>query len=265
MKATLKNTVGNVYEMNNSANFSNKTMNVIKNDNSSSNAKKSNSRNSKKNSMLSSFMNGNNKNSNKNKNNDYGNNNGNNNNNNNNMNNNSNSNGNNNGNKTNNSESFQFKNMSNMNKNQNSPSKLSSFMNIVNFIIVFCIAVLIGMVIYFQDKILASIQTMIRGESDKSIKSNTNELVKRIDKLEKEIQESKTKKEVAKRPVKSQEEKKEDVKNYSDDQIVKNDGFCYVGYENGQRECAPVFSGDVCMSGEVFPRLDKCMVPKLRV
>ena len=45
---------------------------------------------------------------------------------------------------------------------------------------------------------------------------------------------------------------------------VTADGFCYIGYDNGQRECVDVYAGDVCMSGEIFPSLDICINPKMR-
>lgn len=51
---------------------------------------------------------------------------------------------------------------------------------------------------------------------------------------------------------------------YLQNQIVKENGFCYIGYENGQRECTNVFDGDICMSGEIFPKMDICINPHLR-
>ena len=45
---------------------------------------------------------------------------------------------------------------------------------------------------------------------------------------------------------------------------VTSDGFCYIGYDDGQRECVDVYAGDVCMSGEIFPSLDICINPKMR-
>jgi hypothetical protein len=53
-------------------------------------------------------------------------------------------------------------------------------------------------------------------------------------------------------------------KNYRPEQIVKENGYCYIGYENGQRECTNVFEGEICMSGEIFPKLDICINPNLR-
>jgi hypothetical protein len=52
--------------------------------------------------------------------------------------------------------------------------------------------------------------------------------------------------------------------NYTKDQLVKENGYCYIGYDNGQRECTNVFEGDVCMSGEIFPTIDICINPNLR-
>jgi hypothetical protein len=54
------------------------------------------------------------------------------------------------------------------------------------------------------------------------------------------------------------------ITSYKDNQKVKEDGFCYIGYERGQRECTNVFDGDICMSGQVFPTMDICINPRLR-
>jgi hypothetical protein len=45
---------------------------------------------------------------------------------------------------------------------------------------------------------------------------------------------------------------------------LTEDAYCYIGYDNGQRECMEAYAGDVCMSGEIFPSLDICINPKLR-
>lgn len=55
------------------------------------------------------------------------------------------------------------------------------------------------------------------------------------------------------------------VSTYSKEQNVSENGFCYIGYDNGQRDCIDVYAGDICMSGEIFPTLDICINPKLRV
>lgn len=45
---------------------------------------------------------------------------------------------------------------------------------------------------------------------------------------------------------------------------LSENAYCYIGYDNGQRECMEAYAGDVCMSGEIFPSLDICINPKLR-
>jgi hypothetical protein len=50
---------------------------------------------------------------------------------------------------------------------------------------------------------------------------------------------------------------------YKEANVTEN-GYCYIGYDNGQRECVDVYPGAVCMSGEIFPSLDICINPKLR-
>jgi archaellum component FlaC len=54
-----------------------------------------------------------------------------------------------------------------------------------------------------------------------------------------------------------------DVSPYKEANVTA-DGFCYIGYDNGQRECVDVYAGDICMSGEIFPSLDICINPKMR-
>jgi hypothetical protein len=41
-------------------------------------------------------------------------------------------------------------------------------------------------------------------------------------------------------------------------------GFCYIGEDRGFRSCISVGEGDSCMSGDIFPSMDKCINPSLR-
>jgi hypothetical protein len=45
---------------------------------------------------------------------------------------------------------------------------------------------------------------------------------------------------------------------------VLKDGYCYIGYDLGKRECTDVYAGDICMSGKIFPTMAQCQNPKLR-
>ncbi len=42
-------------------------------------------------------------------------------------------------------------------------------------------------------------------------------------------------------------------------------GFCYVGKDRGFRTCISVDKAHECMSGEIFPTMDVCVNPSLRV
>ena len=41
-------------------------------------------------------------------------------------------------------------------------------------------------------------------------------------------------------------------------------GFCYIGEQKGVRSCIGVGINDTCMSGEIFPSMDKCINPNIR-
>ena len=47
--------------------------------------------------------------------------------------------------------------------------------------------------------------------------------------------------------------------------LPRKSGYCYIGTEKGYRSC--IYSGrnDVCMSGDIYPTIDVCINPKLRV
>jgi hypothetical protein len=61
-----------------------------------------------------------------------------------------------------------------------------------------------------------------------------------------------------------QEKIQEKINKYSNEQNVKGNGFCYIGYDKNQRECTNVYEGDICMSGQVFPTMAVCLNPHLR-
>ena len=42
-------------------------------------------------------------------------------------------------------------------------------------------------------------------------------------------------------------------------------GYCYIGEDRGFRSCISVGENDQCMSGDIFPTMDICINPNLRV
>ena len=54
--------------------------------------------------------------------------------------------------------------------------------------------------------------------------------------------------------------------NYSSSEIVGEDGgFCYIGSDDNVRYCTQAYKGDICTSGDIYNRIDKCIVPSLRI
>jgi hypothetical protein len=41
--------------------------------------------------------------------------------------------------------------------------------------------------------------------------------------------------------------------------------YCYTGTDSGHRSCAEVSPNQQCMSGDIFPSMDNCVNPKLRI
>jgi len=41
-------------------------------------------------------------------------------------------------------------------------------------------------------------------------------------------------------------------------------GYCYIGEDRGFRSCIAVGENDTCMSGDIFPTMDRCINPNLR-
>lgn len=69
--------------------------------------------------------------------------------------------------------------------------------------------------------------------------------------------------EEVKREVDSVKEKKV-IEEEIEEDIVENYGYCYIGTDRNIRSCIKYKPGDKCMSGEIFPRRDICINPKLR-
>ena len=113
--------------------------------------------------------------------------------------------------------------------------------------------------------------------NEQNNQDSDNELQNEIDEIKKELSDEKKKqeeKEQKEQEEKEQKEKQKKEKNknsnkkllqqYSSSQIVKDDGYCYVGTDNNVRHCVNVYEGEICSSGDIYKRIDKCLVPELR-
>ena len=135
------------------------------------------------------------------------------------------------------------------------------------FFILLVIGIIVALYVYREnvyaliDKLnsLGDVDTKIQDQ----IKKYDTELQEKNIK-EKEDEERIKNENVKKGAVNELSKKVDSISNYKQEQLVKENSFCYIGYESGQRECTNVFDGDVCMSGEIFPKLDICINPHLR-
>jgi hypothetical protein len=133
--------------------------------------------------------------------------------------------------------------------------------------VLLCIGI-IGALYFYREKIYELIEKInslgdVDTKIEDSIKKYDTELQEKSIK-EKENEEKIKNENVKKGAVNELSKKVDTLSSYKQEQQVKENSFCYIGYESGQRECTNAFDGDICMSGEIFPKLDICMNPRLR-
>ena len=168
----------------------------------------------------------------------------------------------------------------NYNKNYDKPiSELAvpfKFPYIPVLIIILIIAIG-GTIYYFKENISDFFDKIykidnVEQKTDNIIKQYNNDKIKQLEEDKKRLEEDiKTK------------EKNDSIKNtninnggvnelnnainnstsYKKEQNVKENSFCYIGYDDGQRVCTNAFEGDTCMSGQIFPKMDMCIYPRL--
>lgn len=97
--------------------------------------------------------------------------------------------------------------------------------------------------------------TVEKEEQEKNEKNNI--------KVEEE-KNKKTQEDIKKGAVKQLDDKLNSVSAYKQEQLVKENSYCYIGTDDGQRECINAYAGDVCLSGQIFPKMEICINPRLR-
>ena len=152
---------------------------------------------------------------------------------------------------------------------------ISSYVIIVVFLFVIS---LIAVVVFFQESIMNYFKQFFNDEDkDKVInelskgaeqdKERQNKLNDEIKSLKDEISElASFKKEDKKKDegVNKPKPSKSILQQYSDSQILKNDGYCFIGSDNNVRHCIKAYQGEICSSGDIYKRIDECLVPGLR-
>tara|TARA_Y100000389_G_scaffold137580_1_gene135180 strand:+ start:212 stop:898 length:687 start_codon:yes stop_codon:yes gene_type:complete len=96
---------------------------------------------------------------------------------------------------------------------------------------------------------------------EKNVKNNEIKIKKLTDELK-----NKEKPPPSKKASDINPKKKKDINAiYSKSNVIQEDSFCYVGQDNYERYCVKAYPGEICQSGDIYNRLDKCVLPKLRV
>jgi hypothetical protein len=128
--------------------------------------------------------------------------------------------------------------------------------------LLFVLTCVVGSIIYFKDNLIDYYNRFIK--PNPNINNELKQLNKSI-KKEKKIREKKEKeKETNKKKETGGIRQLSNQINYKSNQIAKDDGYCYIGYDKDMRSCGEIYEGQVCMSGEIFPSLEMCMFPRLR-
>lgn len=185
-------------------------------------------------------------------------------------------------NKNNNNSLFKRQNMSI--EQINKPISQTTYTNTIIFVIIGLLIVIVSSIYFFKDQVIEFIKPFFEKEEkddqehERDIKEEdiNNKDIQKEDSKENEDVEKTTKndfEEVNKleKTEKSKHEKgiiKSEKSNliqqqYSSSQIMKEDGYCYIGSDNNMRHCVNAYSGDVCTSGDMYKRIDDCLMPKI--
>lgn len=135
--------------------------------------------------------------------------------------------------------------------------------NIYYILIILFIVIIIGLIIYFKDIIIDNYNKYYdKYMSKKDVPDDTPKVdTHKMDELENKL-DTLIKKDC--QPAINKLNTKIEDASYTKEQKSTEAGFCYIGYDNGQRDCIDIYEGDVCMSGQIFSSLDICINPKLR-
>lgn len=156
----------------------------------------------------------------------------------------------------------------NDNINENYDLNQQSMFNysIISIIIIIIIGLVMSMIYYFKDEVLQLYNKYTSKDDD--LKNEIKQLKKSLKKEKQTIKEKKKNKE----RINKLKEKggiydlQKEINNKSKylEKKVNEDGFCFIGNDNGMRNCSEIYEGEICMSGELYPTLQHCMFPRLR-
>ena len=138
------------------------------------------------------------------------------------------------------------------------------------FIFIFVLILIVcGVIYFFLDDIKDFFNTLFENEDHvnriKELESNAEKEKKNKNELEKQIKDLKKQQNTQDKDIK--EDTKQDISSlkqqYSTSTVLSQDGYCYIGTDENMRQCVEAYAGDTCTSGDIYNRMDDCLIPKL--
>ena len=154
-------------------------------------------------------------------------------------------------------------NNSNVTLRQKIPLRQNNDNSILLFLLIFILISFFGLVLHFRDKIKLYLNKYFKLSPEESEKKD-EEAKEEKDEEAKEKKDEEAKEEKDEEPVKVNKKLEKNINkdNYPKEQIVKEDDmYCYLGKDDDMRQCIQVFKNDICTSGDIFNRIDQCLVP----
>jgi hypothetical protein len=173
------------------------------------------------------------------------------------------------------------------NSSMNIPS--ANPMKVFYVIIILFILGIIALIFFYKDMIIHYFNTIFRSKNKTDETEKLHSTAAKIDNTSEKVDSTSAKVDNATAKVESTSAKLDDLEKkmdtllnkpcgavptlndklnqispYTKEQNVNQNSYCYIGYDNGQRECIEAYAGDICMSGEIFPSMDVCINPTLR-
>lgn len=143
----------------------------------------------------------------------------------------------------------------------NTPLRQTNNNYFLLFLLIFLLISFFGIALYFRDKIKSYLDKFFDSQPQKESKKDNEKKDKVKPPEEKEEKPSIEEKKI-KENKKTQTNQNINKIKYPKDQIVKQDDmYCYLGEDDNMRQCIEVFKDDVCTSGDIFNRIDQCLVP----
>ena len=161
------------------------------------------------------------------------------------------------------------------------PSFFLVILDTLRYILIFYIIIYIILVILNQNNLLPDfiknifepldIINILNGKKKEKIetpakKKQKEELSKPLTSIEEPVEDKAESTPPQRLPQQGYPDPKPDIATNStqSSKIAKKSGYCFIGEDRGFRSCVHVKKGDMCMSGDIFPKEAICINPNLR-